>query len=105
MQFEFRPVKKKIDLSEYADEMAGIVIQVRVNVPREMFGRMLKVKGMTDDEFFALLSELWGEEEWPVEDIRKLREHCQEFDPMLWVWLTKRTWDTIFEYKGAQKKT
>lgn len=105
MKFEFKPVRKKIELGEYAEEMAGGVIQVRVNVERATLNKILAVSAETPlEEFYLLLSELWGAEDWPVEDLRALREHCADQDPQLWIWLTRRTWDLILEYQAGQKK-
>jgi hypothetical protein len=111
MRFEFKPVRMRIDLREYNPELVaeeGIdpSIPVWVNVPRELFRRMLAAKGMPEGEFFELLSDLWTspEAEWPVEDVRALYAHCKENDPQLWFWLTKKTFDVVFEYQAGQKK-
>jgi hypothetical protein len=104
MKFEFKAVKKQIDLSEYAPEMAGGVIEVRVNVSRETLAAMWAVTKETPNEvFFTLLSELWGDSV-PIDDIRALFKHCQEFDPQLWRWVTQRTFETVYEYQAGQKK-
>jgi hypothetical protein len=106
MKFEFKPVKKAINLGEYAGEMDAAAIEVQVNVTRDLMGRMLSVSAetVTQEQFFEMLRELWGAEDWPVEDIRALWEHCQERDPGLWKWLTGRTFDLVLEYQGLKKK-
>jgi hypothetical protein len=104
MKFEFKPVRKTVDLGEYAEEMKGAEIRVRVNVTRATLGQMYAVKGETPlEEFFGLLAELWGEE-WPVEDVRALYEHCVEQDPQLWGWVTRRTFEEVLAYQAGQKK-
>ena len=104
MQFEFKPVRKEIDLAQYAPEMEGAKIQVRVNVTREVLGRMLAVSAETPNgEFWELLRELWGPEDWPVEHVQMLWEHCVQQDPQLWRWLCKRTFDLVMEYQAGQK--
>lgn len=105
MRFEFKAVRKAIHLAEYAGEMDGAVILVQVNVTREVKLRMMSVSAETpDDEFFELLRELWEPEEWPVEDVRALRDHCAQNDPELWKWITGRTWELVMEYQGLKKK-
>lgn len=105
MKFDFKPVRKKIDLAEYAEELAGAVIHVQVNISRELIKRMTEVSSETSNEdFFELLRELWGAEDWPVEDIRALHAHCADNDPQLWRWLTRQTWEVILAYQAGQKK-
>lgn len=105
MKFDFKPVKKKIDLAEYAEELAGAVIQVQVNVSRDVMKRMMEVsKETSNEDFYQLLQELWGAEDWPIEDIQALYDHCIANDPQLWRWLTKQTWEVIFTYQAGQKK-
>jgi hypothetical protein len=105
MRIEFKPVRRKIDLGEYAQEMSGAVIEVQVNVTRELMRRLLNVSAETPEpEFVEMLRDLWGAEAWPAEDIRALRDHCLERDPDLWKWVTGRTWDLVIEYQGLVKK-
>jgi hypothetical protein len=105
MKFDFKPVKKAIDLGEYAPEMAGAVIQVWVNVSREMLKRLFEVSDETSNEdFFRLLQELWGKDEWPIEDIQVLFEHSAANDPQLWRWITRETYHVITAYQAGQKK-
>ncbi len=104
MKIEFKPVRKKILLGEYAEELREGEIDVQVNVSREVMKRMLAVSTETpDEEFVALLQELWGES-WPAEDVRALLTYCQEHDPLLWKWITQRTWGLVLEYQGFVKK-
>lgn len=104
MKFEFRPVKKKIDLGEYAEEMRGGVIEVRVNVARALLSRMVSVSEETTiEEFLEILAELWGEA-WPAEELRAFYEHCREYDPQLWRWVCSQTFLEVFEYQTGQKK-
>lgn len=105
MKIDFKPVRKRINLAEYAEEMAGGTIDVQVNVSRETRLRMLAVSAETpQEEFMELLQALWGAEAWPMEDIRALLDHCQENDPQLWKWITQRTWELVLEYQGLAKK-
>lgn len=103
MRFEFKPVVRTIDLGDYVEEMRGSLIPVWLNVPREIFQKMLATKGMADEEFFELVAQLWGDT-WPVEDVRALRDHSRENDPQLWIWVTKRTWEMVIDYQAGQKK-
>lgn len=104
MKLDFKPVRKRINLAEYALELEGGTIDVQVNVSRETRVRMLSVTAETpQDEFLGLLQDLWGPD-WPMEDIRALLEHCQENDPQLWKWITQRTWELVLEYQGLAKK-
>ncbi len=104
MKIEFKPIRKRIELKEYAIELEGGAIDVQVNVSREVMKRMLAVSTETpDEEFVALLQELWGES-WPVEDVLALLKYCQEHDPLLWKWITQRTWQLVLEYQGFVKK-
>ena len=106
MKIEFKPIRKKISLSEYAAEFGDAAIEVQVNVSRELFQRMRAVtKDTKDGEFFGILQELWGKDAWPTEDIEALAKHCKENDPVLWAWLTNRTWVLVLEYQGIVKKT
>lgn len=105
MKIEFKPVRKRIELKEYASELEGGAIDVQVNVSRDVMARMLAVTTETPDhEFMTLLQELWGAEAWPVEDIQALQKHCREHDPLLWKWITQRTWELVLEYQGFVKK-
>ena len=105
MKFDFKPIRKAVHLAEYAGEMDGAVVEVQVNVSRELKLRMLNVSAETpQDEFFGMLQELWGPDAWPLEDVTALWKHCMENDPELWKWLTKRTWDAVMEYQGLKKK-
>ncbi len=103
MKLEFKPVHKQIRLGEYAEEMAGAVIEVRVNVTRETLSRMLSVSTETlAADYLQLLAELWS---WPVENVQALWQHCTDCDPQLWRWVTSKTFNLVFEYQSGQKKT
>jgi hypothetical protein len=106
MRFEFPKVTKEIRLAEYEPAMGEAAIQVWVNVPRPLIERMAPatIKGASNDEIDSILQELWGAEDWPVEDIEALWRHCQDNDPQLWMWLIKRTWELVYEYRRDSKK-
>jgi hypothetical protein len=105
MKLDFKPIRRKIDLAEYAPEMEGAVIRVQVNVSREQINRMIAVtKETSDDEFLSILQDLWGPEEWPMEDIKALFDHCKGSDPQLWIWLRDKTWTLVSEYQTGIKK-
>lgn len=111
MRFEFKPVRMWIDLRDYNPELVeddgtDPLIPVWVNVPRELYRRMLSASNgqpIEKEAFIRLLNELWGSD-WPVADIQALFEHCAERDPGLWVWLTKKTFRLVFDYQAGQKK-
>lgn len=104
MKFEFKPVKKQIRLGEYADEMNGAAIDVRVNVGRDLLARMASVSAETPlDEFLAILQELWGAD-WPADELNAFYEHCREYDPQLWRWVCAQTFLAVFDYQTGQKK-
>lgn len=121
MKLEFVPIRKKIDLGEYAEEMSGGIIRVHVNVDQETVARMRAINGMPEEDFFKLLADLWScppagaplspsgvtgspeAAEWPVEDVRALFRHCMEQDPQLWNWVTGRTWQLIWDYRGYKR--
>ncbi len=107
MKLDFRPIRKRIELSEYAPELEGGYIDVQVNVSREMRLRMLAVSAETPrEEFLGLLGELWDAPDtpWPMEDIQALLKHCEENDPQLWKWVTRRTFEVVLAHLGAAKK-
>lgn len=109
--FDFKPVRKTIELGEYAPEMEEARIRVQVNVTRAMLGRMRAVSAETPlVDFYQLLSELWAEATetgeivaLSVDAIRALADYCNDQDPQLWTWLTGRTWALILEYQVGQK--
>src|SRR5512147_2578412 len=105
MKIEFKPICKKINMSEYAAEFGDASIDVQVNVTRDLLKRMRSVtKDTSDSEFMGILQELWGADAWPMEDIQALASHCRENDPVLWTWLTNKTWWLVLEYQGFVKK-
>lgn len=119
MKVEFQPVRKRLDFGEYAPEHTGIGIYVQVSVSRAMMGRLrelwARLYAITADtpretqaeiqaELLAVLSEIWGPTEWPVDDVRALMEQCLEYDPQLWYWAVNRTWALVIEHQGLIKK-
>jgi hypothetical protein len=105
MRFEFEKVVRKVELGEYIPELEGKTIPVWVNIPRDLLQRMLAIKKDTPkDEIFVILQELWGESDWPMEDIQALFDHCMNNDMQLWVWITKQTFDLVYNYRLGQKK-
>jgi hypothetical protein len=111
MEIKFKARTQRVELGEYNPDMSEAHIDVWVNVTREMLARMLSVSAETpDEEFYDLLHQLWNadlttpEETWPLEDIRRLHEHCRSYDPRLWTWVTNRTWSAVIEYQGLVKK-
>lgn len=107
-RMQFRPVARKVNLGEYATELADVSIEVWVNIPRALFERMVSVpKDILEEDFLQLLWELWNPGEsgaWPLEEIRALKAYCDEYDPMLWHWIVKKTWETVLEYQGMVRK-
>jgi hypothetical protein len=105
MKLEFPRVTKTIRLSDYAEEMAPAEIQVWVNMTRANIDRINDLK-ISDPAIIPWLSEVWGPEEWPVEDVQALYDHCitNDNDPGLWIWLVTNTSRLILEYRAGIKK-
>lgn len=108
MDLKFKPRVVRVSFGEYNPDMGEVFVDVWLNVSREVLDQLLSVTASTpNEEFYGLLHTLWNAGDhkvWPVEDIKALHEHCSEYDPQLWVWLTGKTWEAIMEYRGAVKK-
>lgn len=55
-------------------------------------------------ETFGVLSELWGADSWPVDQVEALFRMCLECDPLFWAWLRDESYNLVFEHQGMLKK-
>jgi hypothetical protein len=110
MKLEIPKVVKPIELSELAPEFGEAKIYVWVNLTVKMLEEYIAMvqKKLSDEQIEAWFSQVWSQGEegtrWTVEEVDELIKNSLENDPVLWVWLTKRTGELIREHQAKKKR-